>query len=36
MIRNILVAVVTTIVGDLINRLIDRYTGDEDDGKSES
>lgn len=33
MIRNILIAVVTTIVGDLINRIIDRYTTGDEDGE---
>ena len=37
MIRNILIAVITTIVGDIVNRIMDKFTGDEEEnGKSES
>lgn len=33
MIRSILVAVITTIVGDLVNRIINKFTGDGEDGE---
>lgn len=37
MIRNILIAVITTIVGDIVNRIMDKFTGNEEnDGECES